>query len=49
MNFPRVPLILNIGRKAAIVVNVEATIGQNTSFAPIFDAAIGSIPFSMCR
>ena len=48
INFPRVPEILSIGRNAAIILNVNATIGQKTSLAPIFDAAIGSIPFSIC-
>ena len=48
INFPKVPEILSIGKKAAMVVKVDATIGQNTSFAPSFDAAIGSMPFSIC-
>ena len=49
MNSPKTPPIENIGKNAAIVVSVDTTTGQKTSFAPIDAASIGGIPSSICR
>ena len=35
-------------KEKKVVVKVDATIGQKTSLDPILEAAIGSIPFSIC-
>ena len=47
MKAPMTPPIANMGRKAAMVVRVETTTGQNTSFAPASAATRGAAPFSM--
>ena len=46
---PVIPSAKIIGKKTAIVVNVDAVIAMATSEAPTFAASTFFIPNSMCR